>query len=60
MILWHVIVATRDARERLQSQNDKHEEILSKILAKQENKFCADCLSKGILTSCFFKNKTNC
>jgi len=40
-------MATRAARERLQSQNDKHKEILSKILAKEENKFCADCLSKG-------------
>lgn len=40
-------MTTRVAREKLQSQNDRHKEILAKLLAKDENKYCADCLAKG-------------
>jgi len=40
-------MATRVAREKLQSLNDRHKEILAKMLAKEENKYCADCLAKG-------------
>jgi len=40
-------MTTRGEREKQQRQNEKYKLILAKLLAKEENKFCADCLSKG-------------
>lgn len=41
-------MSTRAEREKCQSLNEKHKNILAKFIAKEENKFCADCLAKGI------------
>jgi len=39
-------MATRGARDK-QKQNEQHSAILLDMLEKPENKYCADCLSKG-------------
>ena len=40
-------MATRLEREKRQVQNDHYKNILAKLIAKEENKYCADCLAKG-------------
>nr|CAB3222749.1 ArfGAP-2 zinc finger protein [Phallusia mammillata] len=40
-------MTTRSEREKLQKQNERYKTVLAKLLSKEENKFCADCLSKG-------------
>ncbi|XP_078486970.1 zinc finger protein ArfGAP-2 isoform X2 [Ciona intestinalis] len=40
-------MSTRAEREKQTNQNERHKNILAKFLAKEENKFCADCLAKG-------------
>ncbi|CAK8691668.1 unnamed protein product [Clavelina lepadiformis] len=40
-------MATRAEREKKQQQNDRNKVVLAKLLAKDENKYCADCLAKG-------------
>ena len=39
-------------KEKLEISPEKSKEILTQVLAKEENKICADCLSKGM--SCIF------
>ena len=40
-------MTTRYEREKKQSQNDHFKKVLAQVIAKEENKFCADCLAKG-------------
>ena len=40
-------MATRFEREKKQAQNDHYKKVLAQLIAKEENKYCADCLAKG-------------
>uniref|UniRef100_H2Y5U6 Arf-GAP domain-containing protein n=1 Tax=Ciona savignyi TaxID=51511 RepID=H2Y5U6_CIOSA len=40
-------MSTRAEREKHLNQNERYKAILAKFLAKEDNKFCADCLAKG-------------
>lgn len=49
-------MSTRSEREKKQSLNDHHKKVLAQLIAKEDNKFCADCLTKGNLNLHPIKN----
>ena len=41
-------MSTRSEREGQKALNEKHTQILNEMLARPENKTCADCGAKGL------------
>ena len=41
-------MATRGLREKEKKQNELHQQILNQMLNEPENKFCAECGTKGL------------
>lgn len=41
-------MTNRFEREKAKAQNDQHTQILNDMLARPENKYCAECGSKGL------------
>jgi hypothetical protein len=47
VMLTGVSMSTRSERERQKAQNDLHTRILNDMLAQPDNKYCAECGTKG-------------